>query len=71
MMTLRSDAPRGIRNNNPGNIRKNESFTWQGEIDQDDKGFVVFDDEVNGLRALACAENIPQHAQLKHVDRYH
>lgn len=25
--------PRGLRNNNPGNIRNNNSVKWQGEVD--------------------------------------
>lgn len=24
--------PRGLRNNNPGNIRNNDSINWQGEV---------------------------------------
>lgn len=50
---LNSSAPRGIRNNNPGNLRKSEAFTWQGEIGVDDAGFVIFDSIQNGLRALS------------------
>jgi hypothetical protein len=45
--------PRGIRNNNPGNIRGNDAYSWQGEIDRDNDNFVVFDTPENGLRALA------------------
>jgi len=45
--------PRGIRNNNPGNIRGSEQFKWNGEIGRDDKDFVIFDTPENGLRALA------------------
>jgi hypothetical protein len=44
---------RGIRNNNPGNIRHSPNFTWLGEINQDDDGFVIFDTMENGVRALA------------------
>lgn len=43
---------RGWRNNNPGNIRKNDAFTWVGEIGQDDKGFVKFEDPADGVRAM-------------------
>ncbi len=44
--------PRGIRNNNPGNIRLS-SAKWQGQKKfQMDTGFVEFDDPVFGLRAL-------------------
>ena len=48
-----SDAPRGIRNNNPGNIEKGEN--WQGlAADQSsDSRFAVFSEPVWGVRALA------------------
>lgn len=44
--------PRGIRCNNPGNIRLS-SEKWQGEIQGDDKAFKTFSDPVYGIRALA------------------
>lgn len=47
-----SDAPRGIRNNNPGNIEKGEP--WDGlaaDQSQDDR-FAVFDSPVYGIRAM-------------------
>lgn len=44
--------PRGLRNNNPGNIRKGIS-QWQGmAIIQDDKAFVKFTTMANGIRAI-------------------
>jgi len=44
-------VPRGIRNNNPGNIRHGSA--WRGlSKDQTDDSFCVFDDPVMGLRAL-------------------
>lgn len=44
---------RGIRNNNPGNIRKGTS-AWQGMAAvQDDNAFVKFISPVYGIRALA------------------
>ena len=44
--------PRGIRNNNPGNIRHGDN--WQGmSKNQTDTAFVQFDDPVYGIRALA------------------
>jgi len=43
---------RGERNNNPGNIRGNSSFIWQGQTGLDPDGFVIFDNVINGLRAL-------------------
>lgn len=41
--------PRGIRNNNPGNLRPGSS--WQGIVGQDG-GYLVFDKPENGIRAL-------------------
>lgn len=44
---------RGIRNNNPGNIR-HSSAQWVGKAaNQTDNSFVSFTDAVYGLRALA------------------
>lgn len=44
--------PRGIRNNNPGNIRHSDD-AWLGKADiQGDKAFVTFSQPVYGLRAL-------------------
>lgn len=44
---------RGIRNNNPGNIRHGAS-KWQGmSADQTDSEYIQFDDPVYGIRALA------------------
>jgi hypothetical protein len=51
-------SPRGIRNNNPGNIRKS-SVLWMGQalpgsaLDATDPDFIVFNDALYGLRALA------------------
>lgn len=49
-----SNAPRGIRNNNPGNLERNAT-QWQGmaEDQSADSRFIVFDDPVYGIRALA------------------
>lgn len=47
-------APRGIRNNNPGNIRKGEN--WEGMIINPifpDKSFVQFKSPTYGVRAMA------------------
>jgi hypothetical protein len=41
---------RGIRNNNPGNIKKSET-KWKGKIGEDGK-FEIFDTPENGIRAL-------------------
>jgi len=48
-----SVKPRGIRNNNPGNIRRNGD-PWQGLAEtQGDKEFFTFATPVYGIRALA------------------
>lgn len=43
---------RGIRNNNPGNLRYNPAIQWRGQVGHDGAGFVVFDTKENGIRAL-------------------
>ncbi len=46
--------PRGIRNNNPGNIRSSK-MPWQGQkpaLEQSDPDFVEFTAPLYGLRAL-------------------
>ncbi|PCI44020.1 MAG: structural protein [Proteobacteria bacterium] len=43
--------PRGIRNNNPLNIRYSPANRWQGQIGVDDKGFVIFRSPELGVRA--------------------
>lgn len=45
--------PRGIRNNNPGNIRWDGSTQWQGMTGQDDKGFIIFSSMAYGIRAMS------------------
>jgi len=56
-MDMEQDArlryPRGIRNNNPGNIER-DGTRWQGmAARQADARFVVFSDAVWGIRAIA------------------
>ncbi len=46
------NSTRGLRNNNPGNIRNNPSFAWDGQVGVDDAGFVIFDRYENGVRAI-------------------
>lgn len=44
---------RGVRNNNPGNIRHVPGVTWQGQAtEQTDSAFVQFTDPVYGIRAI-------------------
>lgn len=48
-------APRGIRNNNPGNIDYSPSNAWQGQLKHDpaiEARFARFDTPENGIRAL-------------------
>lgn len=45
-------TPRGIRNNNPGNIRYDGTL-WQGQVGQGDGAFIIFADPEHGIRALA------------------
>jgi len=53
MITTNKKQPLGIRNNNAGNIRATGRWQeWQGAIDSN-KGFIVFDEAENGLRAMA------------------
>ncbi len=44
--------PRGLRNNNPGNIR-DDGTLWQGKIGTDTDGFLIFANTCWGIRALA------------------
>lgn len=42
---------RGLRNNNPGNIR-HSSERWQGEVATTDKSFKAFESMAHGYRAI-------------------
>ena len=44
--------PRGIRNNNPGNIRISGRNAWQGAVPGDDTEFVTFATPEHGIRAM-------------------
>lgn len=47
------NAPRGIRNNNPGNIDRNKTI-WEGmSKNQTDSRFITFDSPEHGIRAMA------------------
>lgn len=48
----RPDLPRGIRNNNPGNIKVGDN--WQGMVGNDGT-FIIFADMAWGTRALGTA----------------
>lgn len=48
-------TPRGIRNNNPGNIDYSPANAWQGQLKPDpaiEARFARFDTPENGIRAL-------------------
>lgn len=48
-------TPRGLRNNNPGNIRNSDATDWKGEIATEkkrDNVFEEFKDMAHGYRAL-------------------
>lgn len=47
--------PRGLRNNNPGNIRNSDATDWKGEVkpsDKKDSAFEEFETMAHGYRAL-------------------
>ncbi|WP_261374197.1 hypothetical protein [Yersinia massiliensis] len=46
-----SMAPRGIRNNNPGNIEFSENNNWEGQTGSDGR-FATFETPEHGIRAL-------------------
>lgn len=45
--------PRGIRNNNPLNIKWSSVNNWLGQTGKDSGGFSIFDKPENGIRAAA------------------
>lgn len=50
----KDSTPRGIKNNNPGNIERNARDKWQGlAAKQTDRRFLQFTDAVYGIRAIA------------------
>jgi hypothetical protein len=49
----KSNLPRGVRNNNPGNIRYGEFAKRLGATGKDDKGFAIFPDYKSGEQAIA------------------
>ena len=50
-MQIDYSIPRGIRNNNPGNIRATE-IVWNGETDGYDEAFEMFTAPEYGIRAM-------------------
>ena len=50
-----NNTARGIRNNNPGNIRNSDAIDWKGEVnskDKKDKAFEEFKTMPDGIRAM-------------------
>ena len=57
MEKKKNEKPRGIRNNNPGNIRNSEANEWLGEVaakQKRDEDFEEFEDMAHGVRAMMC-----------------
>lgn len=48
-----TNQPRGIRNNNPGNVRWDYKTQWQGMTGADDAGYMIFTSPEYGIRAMA------------------
>lgn len=46
-------APRGIRNNNPGNITRSAANPWEGEVAGSDPRYTSFATPEHGIRAMA------------------
>lgn len=67
-----ANRPRGLRNNNPGNIRRGPD-KWQGMAPpelQTDPAFVVFDSMVWGIRAIArILIRYQDHHELDTIER--
>jgi hypothetical protein len=66
-MTVQTVLPRGIRNNNPLNIRLNPDNRWQGRLSprlNSDGAFEQFQDPIMGLRAAAVLLIAPR----RHLD---
>ena len=59
--------PRGIRNNNPGNIRKSD-IKWKGEVIGTDSAFETFVSMPYGYRALIkLLQNYQKNHRLKTI----
>lgn len=62
----RGSMPRGVRNNNPGNVRLGDA--WQGMCDvQTDKSFCQFTDIKFGMRVLGYLMRMSYYQRL-HLD---
>jgi hypothetical protein len=66
---IQTMLPRGIRNNNPLNIRLNPDNRWQGKVPpkhNSDGAFEQFHDPIMGLRAAAVL--LIAHYDRRHLD---
>jgi hypothetical protein len=64
-METKKLLPRGLRNNNPLNLRRAEGVKWQGQrMEQTDPAFVQFDSPAWGLRAAFKV-------LARYIDDYH
>jgi hypothetical protein len=50
-LPMTDTRPRGIRNNNPGNLEYHAGIAWRGQVGTDGR-YAVFDTSVNGIRAM-------------------
>jgi hypothetical protein len=62
---IRHVGPRGLRNNNPGNVRYTGD-KWQGLGGVDPDGFCIFDTPQNGIRCLAIV--LRNYERKHHLD---
>ena len=63
-------APRGLRNNNPLNIRKNNKTNWIGQCNkQEDRAFVQFRSMPYGYRAAFKVLHVQGAAELSRTLR--
>lgn len=56
---MSTKTSRGLRNNNPGNIRHDDT-TWRGEVASADKAFKAFESMAWGYRAMYVVLNTYQ-----------
>jgi hypothetical protein len=56
-----NSGARGIRNNNPTNMKWSSAINWQGQIGKDSGGFIIFDTPENGIRA--ATKNLKSYAK--------
>jgi hypothetical protein len=66
--TLGVYTPKGLRNNNPGNLRYVASIQWNGQVGDDGTGYAVFDSAEHGVRALGHQLNTYAGRGLNTID---